>query len=394
MAFETIIAYSDARKTWTPAALKQRQDRLWRQLRTQFAASPALKAFANAALNDLPVIGTGAFRARFADYNTAGLSMDEAMAAATRAETGGDGDLPGGLNAGFSTGTGGGTRGLFVTSPAERATYSGRLAGKLLASWPLLRLRRIAVCLRAPSRLYDRGGMRFFVLGNTDRDDAIARFDPHMLIAPPQVLLDLAASGHRLPSLRHLYYGAETLNTRERAFVTERLGRRPDPIYQATEGFLGAPCAYGTLHLNDDGLIIEREDIGGGRFRPIVTDLLRHTQLVVRLRLDDILKPCTCPCGSALSAVEPIEGRIQDIWRWGGQTVFPAEVEAAVSPVIPAHHRWRATGSASGIAYACEHDSDAGAIARALAPFGQPLTCIPYDRALDFPKRRHVRWQP
>lgn len=394
MAFEAITAYSGARKSWRPASLKQRQDRLWRQLRTQFAASPALKAFANAALDDLPIVGTDAFRTRFADYNTAGLSMDEAMAAAARAEAGGAGDLPGGLNAGFSTGTAGGTRGLFVTSPVERATYSGRLAGKLLAPLPLMRLRRIAVCLRAPSRLYNRAGVRFFALGDTGRDDAIARFDPHMLIAPPQVLIDLAASSHHLSSLRHLYYGAETLNAPERAFVTERLGRRPDAIYQATEGFLGAPCAHGTLHLNEDGLIIEREDIDGGRFRPIVTDLLRHTQLVVRLRLDDILKPCACPCGSALSAVEPIEGRIQDIWRWGSQTVFPAEVEAAVSPVLPAHHRWRATGSASGIAYTCEHDGDADALAKALAPFGQPLTRIAYDHALDFPKRRHVRWQP
>lgn len=394
MAFEAITAYCDARKTWTPTSVKQRQDRLWRQLRTQFAASPALKAFANAPLDDLPIIGTDVFRARFRDYNTAGLSMDEAMAAATQAETGGVGDLPGALNAGFSTGTGGGTRGLFVTSPLERTVYSARLAGKLLAPWPLMRLRRIAVCLRAPSRLYNRSSMRFFALGDTDRDNAIARFDPQMLIAPPQVLLDLAASGHHLPSLRHLYYGAETLNARERAFVTERLGRRPDPIYQATEGFLGAPCAHGTLHLNEDGLIIEREDIGGGRFRPIVTDLLRHTQLVVRLRLDDVLKPCTCPCGSALLAIEPVEGRIQDIWRWGSQTVFPAEVEAAVSQVIPAHHRWCATGSASGIAYACEHHGDTGMMAKALAPFGQPLTRIPYDRALDFPKRRHVRWQP
>jgi putative adenylate-forming enzyme len=393
MALEAVTAYCDARRKWTPGGLRQRQDRLWRRLQTQFAKSVALKGFAEAGLNDIPIIGTDVFRSRFSDYCTAGISHDEAMATATRAETGDDGDLPGGLNAGFSTGTGGGTRGLFITSAAERATYSGRLAGKLVALWQFLGLRRIAVCLRAPSRLYERSGMRFFTLGDAGRDEAVARFDPHLLIAPPQVLLDLAASGHRLPSLRHLYYGAETLNAHERAFVTERLGHRPDPIYQATEGFLGAPCAHGTLHLNEDGLIIEREDIGGGRFRPIVTDLLRHTQLVVRLRLDDILKPCTCPCGSLLQAIEPVEGRIQDIWRWEGQIVFPAEIETAIGQNIPAHHRWLATGGPSGITYACDHDGDASAVAEALARFGQPLMRTPYDRAVDFPKRRHVRWQ-
>lgn len=392
MAFEALTAYCDARRKWTPDGLKQRQDQLWRRLRTHFPNSPALKDFADADLSDIPVIGTDVFRARFADYTTGSISHDDAMAAATRAENGGAGDLPGHLNAGFSTGTGGSTRGLFVTSRQERATYSGRLAGKLLAPLSLLSLRRIAVCLRAGSQLYERGGVRFFALGDANRDDAIVRFDPQLLVAPPQVLLDLAASGHRLPSLRHLYYGAETLNAHERIFVTERLGVRPDPIYQATEGFLGAPCAHGTLHLNEDGLIIEREDIGGGRFRPIITDLLRHTQLVVRLRLDDVLKPCTCPCGSALQAIEPVEGRIQDIWRWGDQTVFPAEVETAVSQNLAAHHRWQATGSTAGITYACEHASDD--IREALEPFGRPLTRIPYDRASDFPKRRHVRWQP
>jgi putative adenylate-forming enzyme len=391
MAFDTVIAYLEARRQYTPDGLKRRQDRLWQRLRARFAASPALKSYTDAQLADLPIIGTGDFRARFSDYSTIGLSHDDAIAAATRAETGGTGDLPGGSNAGFSTGTGGGTRGLFVTSASERATYSGRLAGKLLAPLQLLKVRRIAVCLRAPSRLYNRAGVRFFALGDADRDAAIVDYNPHLLIAPPQVLLDLAASGHTLPSLRHLYYGAETLNAAERAFVTERLSRRPDPIYQATEGFLGAPCAHGTLHLNEDGLIIEREDIGSGRFRPIVTDLLRHTQPVVRLRLDDILRPCNCPCGSALTAVEPVEGRSQDIWRWGAQTVFPAEVESAVSAAVLPHRRWLAIGSPSGITYASEADDDA--VAEALQRFGQPLTRRPYDRALDFPKRRHVRWQ-
>lgn len=393
MAFDAVSAYLEARRQYTPESLRRRQDRLWQKLRAQFADSPALKSYTDAELADVPITGTSDFRARFSDYTTIGLSHDHAIAAATRAEAGGTGDLPSGLNAGFSTGTGGGTRGLFVTSPSERASYSGRLAGKLLTPLQLAKVRRIAVCLRAPSRLYTRSGVRFFALGDADRDAAIVDYDPHLLIAPPQVLLDLAASGHRLPSLRHLYYGAETLNAAERAFVTERLSCRPDPIYQATEGFLGAPCVRGTLHLNEDGLIIEREDIGDGRFRPIVTDLLRHTQRVVRLRLDDILRPCTCPCGSALTAVEPVEGRAQDIWRWGDQTAFPAEVEAAVSAAVPPYHRWLAIGSPFGVTYACEHEGDAPAMVQALARFGQPLTHIAYDRAMDFPKRRHVRWQ-
>lgn len=393
MAFDGLFAYLDARRSWPAEGLKRRQARLWRELGSHFHLSSALKPYIGADLKDVPVIGTDQLRMSFGDYTTVGLDVDDARHAAQCAETGDAGDLPGELNAGFSTGTGGGERGLFITSPAERALYSGRLAGKLLGPLELAGVRRIAVCLRAASRLYDRKGVRFFALASPERDTEIARFDPHILIAPSQVLLDMAAAGQVLPSLRRLYYGAETLNPAERAFVAECLGQRPDPIYQATEGFLGAPCKLGTLHLNEDALIIEREDIGGGRFRPIVTDLLRRTQLIVRLRLDDILRPCTCACGSALSAVMPVEGRVQDIWRWPDRTIYPADVEDAVTRCVSGHHRWLVIGSPSGITYACEHDADAVPMAQALAQFGQPLTRMDYTGALDFPKRRHVRWQ-
>lgn len=376
----------------TREALEQQQQRLWRKL--PLARAPALQGFAGEALSDLPVITTVQFRDRFADYTTEGLDATIAGEAALAAETGADNPLPRGLSAGFSTGTGGGTRGLFIASAEERALYGGMLTGKLFGPFELMGLKRIAVCLRAPNRLYEKRQVRFFGLGDADRDDGITAYDPQVLIAPPQVLLDLAQAGRPLPALKRLFYGAETLNTAERDFVQARLGRRPDPIYQATEGFLGAACRLGTLHLNEDALIIERAPLGGDRFQPIVTDLLRRSQLVVRLKLDDILRTVVCACGSPLMAVAPVEGRVQDIWRWGDQMVFPGEVETAVSPHLPPGHRWSATGHAGGIAYACEHDDDAPVLATALSVFGQPTARKPYDRSLDFPKRRHVRWRP
>ncbi len=383
MAFEAIRAYGRA---WPGPATHQdvarRQATGWRALKACLADCPALKAYAGAELSDIPIIDVAEFRQRFDDFNTQGLSQASLM----------QGARPDGIELGFSTGTTGGPPGLFVTTPRERATYTGRLLGKLLPPWQLLGLTRIALCLRAPSRLYEGGHVRFFALEDKDRARAIATFDPHVLIAPPQVLLELAGRGHRLPALKHLYYGAETLNDVERAFIAERLGLRPDPIYQATEGFLGAPCRLGTLHLNEDGMIFEREDLGQGRFRPVVTDLLRETQVVVRLRLNDLLHPTTCPCGSPLQAVHPVEGRVGDIWRWGDQTVFPGDVEAEVAPRLAGDRRWIATGHDGGIRFACPHDEDARAIAEALGTFGQPVTREPYDPALDFPKRRHVRW--
>lgn len=377
-----LMAYADVLfGPRTRPGLERRQARLWQRLRSRFSQCPALKPYVSAELADIPVTDVAGFRRRFDDFNTRGLTLEDAEA----------GHLPPGLEAGFSTGTSGAKPGLFVTSPGERATYTGRILAKLLRPWQMIGLRRIAVCLRASSRLYEGGSIRFFGLADADRDAAIAAFDPQVLIAPPHVLLALA-SEPKLKSLRHLYYGAETLNAVERAFIAERLGVRPDPIYQATEGFLGAPCRLGTLHLNEDGLIIEREDLGGERFRPVVTDLLRRTQLVVRLRLDDILKPTTCACGSPCQAVQPVEGRAQDIWPWTDRSVFPGEVEKVVSPQRLASHSWSATGHPNGIRFACAHDADAPAIAAALAIFDRPVTREPYDPAMDFPKRRHVRW--
>lgn len=394
MVAEGIKAYIEGRfGPRTRPQLLARQAALWRRLHPHLGRAPALAAYTASPFEALPVVDIAQFRADFDGFNTVNLTYAEAVTAAQATESGQAGDLPGGLNAGFSTGTGGGARGLFVTSAAERAVYGGYLAGKLMTPFELAGVKRIAVCLRAPSRLYERRGMRFFGLQNEGRDAAIRAFDPDVLIAPSQVLLELAAHPQGLRSLRHLYYGAETLNAAERDFVEQKLGHRPDPIYQATEGFLGAPCRLGTLHLNEDSFIIETEALGQGRFRPIITDLLRRTQLVVRLRLDDVLRATTCPCGSPLMAVEPVEGRTSDIWRWKDQTVVPGDVEAAVQSHVRADRHWVATGHAGGIDFACEDEADATGVEAALRGFGQSLSRQVYDRASDVPKRRHVRWR-
>jgi hypothetical protein len=115
--------------------------------------------------------------------------------------------------------------------------------------------RRLAGVLATSSQAHQ--GQIDVGLGGESQSAPLVRIDPQ------GVLLDLAVANRPLPALRRLFYGAETLNATERAFVTKRLGRRPDPIYQATEGFLGAPCRLGTLHLNEDAMIIERAPLGG-----------------------------------------------------------------------------------------------------------------------------------
>jgi phenylacetate-CoA ligase len=48
---------------------------------------------------------------------------------------------------------------------------------------------------------------------------------------------------------------------------------------------------------------------------PIVTDLWRTTQPIIRYRLNDILQldPQPCPCGSTFRVIKAIEGRSDDV---------------------------------------------------------------------------------
>ena len=92
---------------------------------------------------------------------------------------------------------------------------------------------------------------------------------------------------------------------------------------------------HGTVHLNEDLLVIEREviDAASGRFVPIVTDLWRTSQAVIRYRMGDVLVPRRgpCPCGSVLAGVERIEGREDDVLTLPearGESLLPVFADA------------------------------------------------------------------
>lgn len=64
-------------------------------------------------------------------------------------------------------------------------------------------------------------------------------------------------------------------------------------------------------------MLFEEEPVAGHpqHFVPIITDLRRRAQAMIRYRLDDILvkREETCPCGSPLMAIARIEGRCDDV---------------------------------------------------------------------------------
>ncbi len=404
-------AYLDTRRAHarlrTRAEIAQRQAKLWHALTPVIERTPALRAIAGASLERFPVVRPHDIRERFEDWNTLGLTREAAYAAAADAECGGAGDVAPGVSAGFSTGTSG-MRGVFLASRAERSRYLGQALAKLLPWDGLVRPRRIALCLRADSALYrdvrNAGPFqfRFLKLGvPVDKlKHELAAFDPHVFVAPSHVLAELARGGFAFESLERMFYGAEPMGEGERLWIEHAFGARPDPIYQATEGFLGAACARGTLHLNEDSLVIERTPVPGtNRFAPIVTDLRRTTQAMVRVQLDDLLEPvdAPCPCGSALLAVRGVEGRIEDLWRWGEVVIAPHEVEDVVSRAVGAEVDWRAVGGPAGVhveAGGAHAGAATAAVEALLAERGvrSPVGAEAMAPLEDF-KRRRVRWR-
>lgn len=393
------------------AALLARQRRLWGRLAPALARTPALAALAGRPLAAFPVREPAEMRADLGAWNSLGLSAAQIFDAAQAAEEGREANLPDQVQAGFSTGSQG-ARGIFLTMAAERDQYLGGLLGRLITPARLLSPIRAALILRANNRLYadiQGAGAAFNFIGLDSSPEtqleALRVFAPTHLVAPPQVLVALAKLvevDEWTPRLDGLFYGAEPLGKLEDERLAQVFGLSPVPLYQATEGFLGAPCRFGTLHLNEENLIVERDPIAGSnRFRPIVTDLRRGGQPMVRVRLDDLLEPRSpCPCGSPRLAIHPVEGRSADVWQLEDTLIFPREIDAAVEAALPVFASWRVEASPAAariFVTVGEHEAPARAALEALLAaraVARPVTTQVVATIETRPKRRRVRWTP
>lgn len=272
----------------------------------------------------LPLMDKSVMMSRFDEINTVGVRRDEALELAIANERSRDFDADlDGHSVGLSSGTSG-HRGLFVVSARERDAWVGTVLARTL---PRGRLwgHRIALFLRADNSLYESVGSRAVSFSYfdvyADMDENIRRlidYAPTILVAPPSVLrfLARAADAGALRTMpQKVYAVAEVLEVADARRIAASL-RQPvlHQLYQCTEGFLAHTCAYGVLHLNEDSVLFEREALSEDRFVPIVTDLQRRAQPIVRYRMGDVLRarPEPCPCGSALEAIERIEGREDD----------------------------------------------------------------------------------
>lgn len=304
-----------------------------------FATAPVIANSAD--LSKLPVTDKQTMMDQFNHTNTLGLDRDTALKIAIQSEH--DRNFQPtyhGVSVGLSSGTSG-HRGLFVVSAYEQAAWAGTVLAKFLPRGQLLTPQRIAFFLRANNNLYESVGSRriefryFDVYQDMNHHIAQLRdYQPTILVAPPSVLAVLAEAiesdqlqlqPQKVISVAEVLTEFDKENFR-RVFHQDLIFQ----AYQCTEGFLAYTCDAGSLHLNEEFVYVEKSFIDDSRFIPILTDFTRKTQPIIRYRLNDILVlgRQSCPCGSATTVLERIEGREDDVFlftRTDGTTikVFP-----------------------------------------------------------------------
>lgn len=335
------------------AAVDRHQARGMDRLRRRIMGrSPLYAPLADRPIEDWPLMDKSRMMRDFTAINTCGITLEQALDVATKAEESRDfSPMIGQIAVGLSTGTSG-QRGLFLTNRRERATWAGVMLGRFWPQ-PLLRRQRIAFFLRANNALYETLGnalmqFRFYDLldpfeGHIPR---LAAQDPTVLIAPAQILCLLAgAQEARALRLRpcRIISVAEVLSPEDAALIRRAFGVPVDQVYQCTEGVLGYTCRAGSLHLNERFIRFDRDviDLDTGAFCPVITDFTRESLPILRYRLDDVLvpDPAPCPCGCASVRLARIEGRADDILWWpaaqGGLRMIPSDAIRQAVALLP-----------------------------------------------------------
>lgn len=296
-----------------------------------------------------PLINKQIMMENFLHFNTVRVSKEEAFSLATQSEESRDFSLKTqGISVGLSSGTSG-NRGLFLVRDEESWYWVGAMLAKVLPN-SIFGKCRIALFLRANSNLYtsltsNRIQFQFFDLLTplNEHVSKIQEYQPTVLVAPPSVLRMLAQMQLEKKVDLHpkkVISVAEVLDPLDERVISQAFGQMVHQIYQCTEGFLATTCSHGTLHLNEDLVVIQKKylDREKRKFSPIITDFYRTSQPIIRYCLDDILteRAEPCPCGSIYTAIEQIEGRCDDQFFFSHQTeqrkvtIYPDFIRRAV----------------------------------------------------------------
>ncbi len=321
------------------------QNRMWKRFRTRtLARSPLYARHREGAIADFPVQGKAEFMRDFNVINTRGVMLDEAMSVAMSAERSRDfAPMVSGLTVGLSSGTSG-NRGVFLVSEKERAYWVAMVLQRILRF--SLNRRKVAFFLRANSKLYTSVQSKLIQFEFFDLLEPVAnhivrlnKFQPDVIVGQPSLLMMLVESqltGKLNIEPSRVISVAEVLSPEDRKAIEACFSVNVQQVYQCNEGMFGQSCAHGNIHLNEDGLIIEKEWLDSKRFSPIITDMRRRIQPVVRYKMNDILHVTDCTCGSKMIAISQIEGRTDDVLEFPNQRIlFPDFIRRTVIAAHP-----------------------------------------------------------
>ena len=296
-----------------------------------------------------PLVNKAIMMEHLQDYITADIDVESARAMAAEAEQSRDfHPTLKGYTVGFSSGTSG-ARGMHFISRAEQDRWAGYMLARGLDG-SIFGKHKLGLFLRANSNTYEsvsssRIKFQFYDLMRP-LEELVAELvadPPDVLIAPPSILRYLADQKIRLPC-RKLISVAEVLTPLDRDIIEQHFQQTVHQFYTSTEGEIAATCEHGTLHLNEEIMVIQKEWIDEEQtmFHPIISDFKRTTQPMVRYRQNDILviQNDPCPCGDARQAISEIIGRQDDVFEFettSGKTelVVPDMIRRATLSMHP-----------------------------------------------------------
>ncbi|KGP64118.1 coenzyme F390 synthetase [Legionella norrlandica] len=298
--------------------------------------SPFYKDYLDKPFHQWPIMNKTIMNHYFDEINTVKIKKSDALTIAlTAEETRNFSPLINDIAIGLSSGTSG-TRGLFLTSPRERDAWTGIILAKVLPHG-LKTKERIAFFLRANNQLYmtlnksRKIQFHFF--------DLLHPFEEHLkkinalnptIVSAPSSVLRLLAQNKNLLTIRpkKIVAVAEVLEQADEEFISKAFNLPVSQVYQCTEGFLAASDkSSNSLVMNEEFLIIEKDWIDEQRFVPIITDLMRTSQPIIRYRLDDVLiaKKST----GVFTELSAIEGRLGDVcYGQKGNEILPIFADA------------------------------------------------------------------
>ena len=299
---------------------------------------------------EFPLIDKSIMMENLEDLLTVRIDVNKAKSLADDAEKSRDfSPKIGPYSIGYSSGTSG-SRGMHFVSEKEQAGWAGFMLARGLDG-SIFSKHRIGLILRANSNTFESVGsnrieFKFYDLMKPLEEihESILQDKLDILIGPPSVLRYLSDVKSPL-KVRKLVSAAEVLDEIDRTHIEAHFGQIVHQFYSSTEGEIAATCELGTLHLNEEIMVIQKQwvDQEKGWYHPIISDFKRRTQPIIRYRLNDILVASKqpCKCGDVRESIDSIMGRQDDIFLLkkndgeGFEQVIPDFIRRAVMQMHP-----------------------------------------------------------